>query len=177
MLDVGDRVEEVAHPEPGRGVRKEQNLAALREAPSFKFVESDLTRADLEPVLAGVDVVYHLAAQAGVRVSWAGGFAAYNANNVMATQRLLDALVGSEVRRFVYASSASVYGNQPRYPASEDHLPRPHSPYGLTKLAGEHRATLYADNDGVPAVSLRYFSVYGRGSGRTWACTASSRRP
>lgn len=141
--------------------RKEQNLAALRETPSFEFFESDLTDADLEGVLEGVDVVYHLAAQAGVRVSWAGGFAAYNANNVMATHRLLDALVGSDVRRFVYASSASVYGNQPRYPASEDDLPRPHSPYGVTKLAGEHLATLYADNHGVPAVSLRYFSVYG----------------
>jgi nucleoside-diphosphate-sugar epimerase len=61
----------------------------------------------------------------------------------------------------VYASSSSVYGNAPRYPTTEDDLPRPHSPYGVTKLAAEHLCALYAANWSLPTVSLRYFTVFG----------------
>src|SRR5262249_48889376 len=132
-----------------------------RRDPHFELIEADLRTADIAPLLDGVDVVFHLAAQPGVRVSWSDGFPTYVENNVLATQRLLEALKDRQVRRLVYASSSSVYGNAPRYPTTEADLPRPHSPYGVTKLAAEHLCSLYAENYGVPTVSLRYFTVYG----------------
>ena len=83
-------------------------------------------------------------------------------HNVLATQRLLEAVhVARSEARVVYASSSSVYGNQARYPTRETDLPRPYSPYGVTKLAAEHLCALYAENWGVHTVSLRYFTVYG----------------
>jgi nucleoside-diphosphate-sugar epimerase len=141
--------------------RKTANLRHLLALPSFSLVEADLRTADLLPLLDGVDVVFHQAAQPGVRLSWAAGFADYDSHNVLATQRLLEAARAAKVSRFVYASSSSVYGNAPRYPTTEDDLPRPHSPYGVTKLAAEHLCNLYAANWGVPTIALRYFTVYG----------------
>jgi UDP-glucuronate 4-epimerase len=140
---------------------KESNLAALRGDDRFRFVEADLRDADLAPLLDGVDAVYHQAAQPGVRLSWSDGFATYDACNVLATQRLLEAAHQAGVQRVVYASSSSVYGNADRYPVSETDLPRPHSPYGVTKLAGEHLCGLYTANHGLSTVALRYFTVYG----------------
>jgi UDP-glucuronate 4-epimerase len=140
---------------------KRRNLQALRDAEGFEFVEADLNEADLLRLMDGVDVVFHQAGQPGVRLSWSEGFARYTAYNVLATQRLLEAARATDVRRLVYASSSSVYGNAPSYPTGEHDLPRPHSPYGVTKLAGEHLCGLYAQNWGVPTVSLRYFTVYG----------------
>jgi nucleoside-diphosphate-sugar epimerase len=143
-------------------VAKEANLAALRADDGFEFVEADLRTAEIEPLLDGVDAVFHQAAQAGVRLSWSGGFADYVGHNVLATQRLLEAVVAARPgARVVYASSSSVYGNQPRYPTQETDLPRPYSPYGVTKLAAEHLCGLYAENWGVATVSLRYFTVFG----------------
>ena len=112
-------------------------------------------------LLEGVDTIFHQAAQPGVRLSWSDGFAEYASHNVLATQRLLEAARDAEVRRFVYASSSSVYGNQDRYPTVETDLPRPYSPYGVTKLAAEHLCGLYAENWGLSTVSLRYFTVFG----------------
>lgn len=140
---------------------KESNLAAAMAHDAFRFVETDLREAELDPLLDGIDVVYHQAAQVGVRLSWAAGFADYATHNVLATQRLLEAAKATGVRRFVYASSSSVYGQAAAYPTVETDLPRPHSPYGATKLAAEHLCNLYAANWGVPTVSLRYFTVYG----------------
>jgi nucleoside-diphosphate-sugar epimerase len=140
---------------------KEANVAALSGSPSFSLVEADLRTAPLAALVDGVDVVFHQAAQPGVRGSWAGGFADYVAHNVLATQRLLEASVAAGVGRVVYASSSSVYGNALRFPASEDDLPRPLSPYGVTKLAAEHLCALYGANHGLSTVSLRYFTVYG----------------
>jgi nucleoside-diphosphate-sugar epimerase len=141
---------------------KEANLASLRGANDFEFVEADLRDAALEPLLDGVDVVFHQAAQAGVRLSWSGGFADYVGHNVLATQRVLEAVVAARPRaRLVYASSSSVYGNQEHYPVAESALPKPFSPYGVTKLAAEHLCALYAENWNIPTVSLRYFTVYG----------------
>jgi len=112
--------------------------------------------------LSGVDAVYHQAAQAGVRLSWSDGFADYVGHNVLATQRLLEAVQRARPSaRVVYASSSSVYGNQARYPTVETDLPKPFSPYGVTKLAAEHLCGLYAENWGVHTVSLRYFTVFG----------------
>jgi nucleoside-diphosphate-sugar epimerase len=81
--------------------------------------------------------------------------------NIVATQRLLEAARRRGLQRFAAASSSSVYGNAETYPTTEAALPRPVSPYGVTKLAAEHLCTLYATNFGVPTVSLRYFTVYG----------------
>ena len=142
---------------------KRANLATIPSA-GLTFVEADLMTADLDALLTGVRVVFHEAGQPGVRKSWGQDFTTYVTANVLATQRLLEAATRApDLQRLVYASSSSVYGNAVSYPTTERHVPRPHSPYGVTKLAAEHLCTLYADNFGVPTVSLRYFTVYGPG--------------
>ncbi len=126
-----------------------------------RFVEGDLNDIELESLL-DVDVIFHLAGQPGVRKSWGRDFAHYISSNVAATQRLLEAVrTSSASPRVVYASSSSVYGTAESYPVTELNIPRPRSPYGVTKLAAEHLASLYAENFGVRSVSLRYFTVYG----------------
>ncbi len=140
---------------------KEANLAYLRQAPIFRFIEADLCTADLVTLLAGIDYVFHLAAQPGVRTSWGDSFSSYVQHNVLATQRLLEAACKSGVQRVIYASSSSVYGNTPDLPAREDSQLLPISPYGVTKLAAEHLCRLYTIEHSLPAISLRYFTVYG----------------
>ena len=128
------------------------------------LIEADLNTVDLDRILDGVDVIFHLAGQPGVRASWGTDFPVYSRANIEATQRLLEASRNNrDLRRFVYASSSSVYGNAESYPTREDVRPQPVSPYGVTKLAAEHLCTLYAMNFAVPTVSLRYFTVYGPG--------------
>src|SRR5262249_31676322 len=107
-----------------------------------------------------VDVVFHQAAQPGVRASWGGEFAAYARHNVLATQRLLERYKGSRLERFVFASSSSVYGDAESYPTRETALPRPFSPYGVTKLAGGHRVLLDGRTSAMPVAAPRYFPVY-----------------
>jgi len=141
---------------------KEQNIAEARARDGFELVEADLRSCDIEALLSGVDAVFHQSGQAGVRLSWSDGFADYVGHNVLATQRLLEAVQRARPgARVVYASSSSVYGNQPRYPVRETDLPGPFSPYGVTKLAAEHLCGLYAENWGLHTVSLRYFTVFG----------------
>jgi UDP-glucose 4-epimerase len=140
---------------------KESNLARAREHRSFRLVEGALQEMDLGPVLEGAGQVYHLAAQAGVRSSWGRDFAIYTDNNVLGTQRLLEAAVAARVPWLVYASSSSVYGDSAELPLRETAPCRPVSPYGVTKLAAEHLAVLYEKSFGLPTVSLRYFTVYG----------------
>lgn len=143
---------------------KERNLEKLRAYNRFTFVEADLFEAALPPLFEGVDWIFHQAAQAGVRSSWDTGFSSYVNNNVLVTQRLLEEAARTKrIQRFVYASSSSVYGNTDRLPVLETDRTSPYSPYGVTKLAAEHLCTLYHRNFGVPAVSLRYFTVYGPG--------------
>ena len=105
--------------------------------------------------------MFHQAAQAGVRASWGDSFKIYTDNNILATQRLLEACRDAGIKKFVYASSSSIYGDVAELPMKEDMSPRPISPYGVSKLAGEHLCYLYWKNFGVPTVSLRYFTVYG----------------
>ncbi len=135
--------------------------AGARGAGSLSVDDRDLAEAPLDDLLGPGTVVFHLAGQPGVRASWGDGLAPYARDNVVATERLLFAAVAAGVDRVVYASSSSVYGEAVRYPCHEDDLPRPHSPYGVTKLAGEHLVLAHARNDGLAAVALRYFSVYG----------------
>jgi len=141
--------------------RKEQNLETSRSNDRFHFAAADLVDADLDPLLDGAAVVYHLAGQPGVRPSWGNLFDRYVRDNVIATQRLLEALKEVPIKRFVFAGSSSVYGDAERFPTKETALPRPVSPYGVTKLAAEHLTLLYTRNFGIPAVSVRYFTVYG----------------
>jgi nucleoside-diphosphate-sugar epimerase len=138
---------------------KQANLDRLD--PAVERVRADLRTDDLAPLVDDIDVVFHQAGQPGVRLSWADGFPAYESCNVLATQRLLEACRGRALQRIVLASSSSVYGDAERYPTLEDDLPRPRSPYGVTKLACEHLCAAYASNWGVPTVALRYFTVYG----------------
>lgn len=140
---------------------KRRNVAALVGRPGFQLTEADLTVVAPGPLLDGADVVFHQAAQPGVRTSWADGFAAYDDVNVRATQRLLEAACRQPLLRVVFASSSSVYGNPARVPTQETDPTRPFSPYGVTKLAGEHLCRAYADNFGLPVTILRYFTVYG----------------
>jgi UDP-glucose 4-epimerase len=140
---------------------KEANLSNLRGRPGYRFVETLIADASLSTLLDGVTHVFHLAAQAGVRKSWGRDFRVYTTLNVDATQTLLEACAGRPIERLVYASSSSVYGDEVAIPMREDALPQPVSPYGVTKLAAEQLCHLYFVNHGVPAVSLRYFTVYG----------------
>ena len=140
---------------------KESNLSALRLSPHFAFIEANLLEYDLSRLLEGVDYVFHQAAQAGVRASWGQNFSVYTENNVLATQRLLEEAKAFPIKRLVYASSSSIYGDAKELPVTEETLPQPISPYGVTKLAAEHLCRLYWVNFRVPTVSLRYFTVYG----------------
>jgi UDP-glucose 4-epimerase len=140
---------------------KERNLAGLIDLPAFRLIESRIQDADLAGLLHDRTHVFHLAAQAGVRRSWGRDFQVYTTNNIEATQVLLEACASSTLERVVYASSSSVYGDDVPLPMREDALPQPVSPYGVSKLAAEQLCHLYQINYGVPAVSLRYFTVYG----------------
>ena len=145
---------------------KRENVAAASKSDRFRLVEADINDVDLVELAADREIVFHFAAQAGVRASWGTEFDVYLHSNIGATQRLLEALVESRrrdspFRRLVYSSSSSVYGNQERYPVVEDVPKQPFSPYGVSKLAAEHLCVLYAANFGVPSSSLRYFTVYG----------------
>jgi nucleoside-diphosphate-sugar epimerase len=143
--------------------RKEDNLAALAAWDSFTVHQLDLVDAPLLELLDGVEVVYHLAGQPGVRPSWGRQFDVYVKRNILATQCLLEALRQVPVRKVVYSSSSSVYGDAESYPTAETVRPRPVSPYGVTKLAAEHLCELYRANFSTPTVSLRLFTVYGPG--------------
>lgn len=139
---------------------KRANLEDLRSSGSFDLEEVDLVDADLTSVFEGADAVFHLAAQPGVRLSW-DRFEVYARQNLVATQRVLEACRTSSVGRLVLASSSSVYGNAATYPVTEDAPCHPYSPYGVTKLAGEQLCRAYVENWKSPVVSLRYFTVYG----------------
>ena len=140
---------------------KEHNLKDLNGKKGFEFIEADILDLDLVKLLDGIDAVFHQAAVAGVRSSWGGKFDEYVRNNILGTQLLLEACKGTDLKKFVYASSSSVYGDSEELPIKESSPLRPVSPYGVTKLSGEQLAYLYFKGYGVPVVSLRYFTVYG----------------
>ncbi|MCL6626934.1 MAG: NAD-dependent epimerase/dehydratase family protein [Alicyclobacillus shizuokensis] len=142
---------------------KERNLRAAAGHPKFHFMEVDLCAGDLEELARRAAVVFHLAALPGVRSSWGTSFADYLGGNVLATQRLLEAVKSLDAARrptVVYASSSSVYGDM-EGPLAEDAPTYPRSPYGVSKLAAEQLCRVYASEFGIQAVSLRYFTVFG----------------
>lgn len=136
---------------------KERNIEDALKNSRFTLIEKDIMDMGSYP---DADYVFHLAAQAGVRGSWGQSFDIYARNNIQATQRLLEFYKGTSLKKFVYSSSSSVYGDA-KLPMGEESLLKPVSPYGVSKLAGEHLCYLYYKNYGLPAVSLRYFTVYG----------------
>jgi nucleoside-diphosphate-sugar epimerase len=142
---------------------KEGNIAPLLQNKNFEFLPQDILELDLDRILQTAEAVFHLAAQAGVRTSWGENFSVYIHNNILATQKLLEAAKTRPVQKFVYASSSSVYGLTSSLPMSETDLLHPLSPYGVTKLAAEQLCFLYFKNYSVPTVSLRFFTVYGPG--------------
>jgi nucleoside-diphosphate-sugar epimerase len=139
---------------------KQENLRNLLKSTNFSFLERDLNCISSDILPAHVDFVFHLAGQPGVRSSWSCSFDAYVRSNVVATQRLLELVKHLDIRRFVFASSSSVYG-QTRLPATEQTLPHPISPYAATKLAAEGLCLAYSSEFSIPLTVLRYFTVYG----------------
>ncbi|MCC6954388.1 MAG: GDP-mannose 4,6-dehydratase [Deltaproteobacteria bacterium] len=144
---------------------KARNLEGALANPKFTFLEENLLRVDLSKLLDGAEWIFHQAAQAGVRASWGDTFQIYTDNNITATQRLLEFVkqgpAQKTVKKLVYASSSSVYGSAETLPTTEQTIPNPVSPYGVSKLAAEYLMRLYATEFGVPTASLRYFTVYG----------------
>ena len=141
---------------------KRQNISQFQDHPGFQLIENDIQSLNCSELLVDVDIVYHQAAQAGVRASWGGGFRDYTERNINATQIILEAAINApNLKRLVYASTSSVYGNAETFPTPETVCPQPVSPYGITKLAAERLGKLYHQNFGVPCVYLRYFTVYG----------------
>jgi len=149
--------------------QKEKNLMSVLLHPKFKLEEDNLATMSFVKVLKGTEVVIHLAGQPGVRGSWGASFNRYVINNIQATQRLLEESKGNKLKRFIYASSSSVYGDVVVPNAegvqllNEEMKVQPKSPYGVTKLAAEHLCQLYNVEYKMPTVALRFFSVYGPG--------------
>jgi nucleoside-diphosphate-sugar epimerase len=162
LLDGGHRVLGVDSFNPNYDIRiKRANVSALLANDRFSLTEGSINDVDLDQVLSDAVCVFHLAAQPGVRDSWAEKFDEYVDANIKATQRLCEASRGKPLEKFVYASSSSVYGDTAQLPMSENHPTRPFSPYGVTKLSGEALCLLYRRNFGLPVVALRFFTVYG----------------
>jgi nucleoside-diphosphate-sugar epimerase len=139
---------------------KRYNLKKATGDPKFVLIKGNILGLDLESTMYGVDCIFHQAAQAGVRNSWGANFGIYVQDNIMATQKILEFVKEKKIKKMIYASSSSVYGDTV-LPAREENALRPVSPYGVTKLAAENLCYLYWKNYQVPVVSLRYFTVYG----------------
>ena len=144
--------------DPGR---KRNNLSNIISHKNFELIEEDINSCDIREIISDSRCVFHLAAQAGVRMSWGKEFSVYVDSNILTTQKILEALKENKRTKLVYSSSSSVYGQTDKLPMCEDQILKPVSPYGVTKLSGEHLCELYRINFGVNTLSLRYFTVYG----------------
>ncbi len=140
---------------------KKNNLRTALTHQNYRFIEADLKSFPLAGLFEDQEYVFHQAAQAGVRASWGKDFEIYTSCNIEVTQRLLECAKRYPLKKFIYASSSSVYGDVDSFPMREDDRLCPVSPYGVTKLAAENLCYLYYKNFRVPTVSLRYFTVYG----------------
>ena len=140
---------------------KKNNLTALLNNKNFEFINKNITSIEFGNKYSDIEAVFHQAATAGVRSSWGTNFKEYTENNILATQHLLESFKSSKLKKFIFASSSSVYGNSDEMPLTISTLTKPVSPYGVTKLAAENLINSYYENYGLPTVSLRYFTVYG----------------
>ena len=163
LLEKGDRIIGVDQVNDYYNVnQKRANISYLQEYEGFKFIEDDIQNLNWQELFNDVEVIYHQAAQAGVRASWGDSFRHYTERNINATQVILEAAKETNsLQRFVYASTSSIYGNAETMPTDETVPPQPVSPYGITKLAAERMCWLYHQNFNVPITALRYFTVYG----------------
>ena len=141
--------------------RKRMHITSCMGNERFTLVEEDLNSADLPALFRDAGCVFHLAAQAGVRRSWGAEFDHYTEANILATQKILEALRTAGGTRLVHSSSSSVYGETHDLPMLENNELKPVSPYGATKLSAEHLCELYRINFGIEYAALRYFTVYG----------------
>ena len=139
--------------------QKRENIKEALQNVNFEMRSANLLEPGSLEMLNEVDTVYDLAGQPGVQTSWGSGFETHLERNVLATQILLERCLENNVRRVVIASSSSVYGPTNRE-SKETDLPHPVSPYGVSKLAAEHLASVYAER-GLDVISLRLFTVYG----------------
>ena len=140
---------------------KLRNLEGCLRNGNFQFHQRHISEVPAWQI-RDVDWIFHLAARPSVGTSWSDEFASYAALNIVETQYLLECTRGAErLRRFVYSSSSSVYGNAVSGPVTEEAATAPFSPYGVSKLAAEHLCFAYAENFGIPAVALRLFTVCG----------------
>jgi UDP-glucuronate 4-epimerase len=139
---------------------RERNLQTLQLSSRYTFMEADLLQVNWDSLLEGVDIIYHLAGVPGVRTSWGEDFNLYVTNNILVTQKLLEASTKYPIKKFIYTSTSSVYG-QKDGKVAENASPTPLSPYGVTKLSGEHLCHVFYQNDGLPITILRLFTVYG----------------
>jgi UDP-glucuronate 4-epimerase len=139
---------------------KQVNLENLRKHPRFQLMEADLMTANLEKMFHEIDVIYHLAGMPGIRSSWGKDFGPYVTNNIVVTQRLLEAAKNQPLQKFIYASTSSVYGEKDGKVMENAYL-TPLSPYGITKLTGEHLCNVYHKSYNIPVVTVRFFTVYG----------------
>ncbi|MFH1074676.1 MAG: NAD-dependent epimerase/dehydratase family protein [Candidatus Firestonebacteria bacterium] len=141
---------------------KKNNIIGLNKNKNFGFIQGNLNNIDLSSILGDADYVFHLAAQAGVRTSWGRDFSVYTDNNILAAANLLEAVKNSKrLKKLIFASSSSVYGDSKELPVKETTVTNPVSPYGVTKLAGEKLLFAYGSNFKVPYVVLRFFTVFG----------------
>jgi UDP-glucuronate 4-epimerase len=142
---------------------KERNIASHRSSGNWRLVEADIRDlpALREQLSEPLDAIVHLAARAGVRPSIADP-TTYQEVNVRGTQNLLELARERKIPHFVFASSSSVYGVNPRVPWSEDdHVLQPISPYASTKVSGELLGHVYSHLYGIRFIALRLFTVYG----------------
>lgn len=155
LLELGHEVRILDNFSTGR----RENLSSFEDA--IEVVEGDIRDAScVERAVKGVEVVFHEAALASVPRSVADPVTS-NEVNVTGTLNLLVASRDAGVRRFVYASSSSVYGNSPEQPKRESMVPSPESPYAVSKLAAENYCRVFSSLYGFECVSLRYFNVFG----------------
>ena len=142
---------------------KERNVADHRARPGYQLIEVDIADADAlrSAVHGSFDVCVHLAAKAGVRQSIVEPLA-FQRTNVTGTQNVLELARERGIGQFVFASSSSVYGVNPRVPWHEsDHVLQPISPYASTKVSGELLGHVYSHLFGIRFIALRFFTVYG----------------
>lgn len=140
---------------------KKKNLNELLKSKSFKFYELDLTQSDIKKLLLNVEYVFHFAGQPGIRDGFGKNFTYYLNRNILATQMLLESVKDISIKKFIFASSSSVYGQQKAVEVSEFEHPKPISLYGTSKLMAENVCKIYLEKFGVPVIILRFFTVYG----------------